>query len=451
MRINFLESTPEVPFEPLVQTKPTHPRNPFKVPDAEEFASLRRSHLLRSPPKRLLVSTSSSRSLRQSVPSAPIEPIIPVSNSATIHPTLSDYIHQKRELFLSELAIDAAREELQRLERIEGDNMAALKAKQADIDLVSDQFREFLVGDGKVTMESRKGAEAKARKRVEVVAKIKEVSAEVAVLRSEIAHHNERMQECREYRNFLEALTPKDWAQSHPPSDLYFKKPQQLLDIMSAMEEQNMFLILHCQEAEEQLERCRAQFNATLNARDGSIMGMLEDKRQKVESLAKSKERNERYLTHGEFRHGNELGDAELIELQTAIAQFHRQLGFDAASVNDTATMLSRIEKTMHDLSESLALVEPVTLRQQALTLESARRDQERTERQIREKKEQEEKTQKALQLAMMPIKARVGRPILERILPKIGDSREKIEEAQRQREAQEAADEDLLGGEIWD
>jgi hypothetical protein len=48
-------------------------------------------------------------------------------------------------------------------------------------------------------------------------------------------------------------------------------------------------------------------------------------------------------------------------------------------------------------------------------------------------------------------VKERVGRPVVERILPSEGDSPDKIEEAVRLHEVQETADEQLLGGDVWD
>jgi hypothetical protein len=121
---------------------------------------------------------------------------------------------------------------------------------------------------------------------------------------------------------------------------------------------------------------------------------MIERREDRIKSLVTATTRNERYFVNGEFRHGNELEEIELNELQIAIEQLHGQLGFDAASSRDTTTMLRHIEKRMQELMDMLENVEPRVLRQRTLEIESARRDQERTERQIREKREQEEKTQ---------------------------------------------------------
>jgi arsenate reductase-like glutaredoxin family protein len=249
----------------------------------------------------------------------------------------------------------------------------------------------------------------------------------------------------------LESLTPQEWKDTHADNDLFFKTPQQLLDIMVTLEEQNMFLIRHCQEAEEAFERYRGKFNALLGARDGSITEMI-DERARVQAMLSAREaENELYKTTGEFRHGNELNEGEMIELQTGILTFHQLLGFDAASSNDTPTMLRRIEGKMEEMTYKLSLVDTGRLKELAQLKEIERRNNERAEKNARDKKDQEEKTQKAIQLAMMPIKKRIGRPLIERMMPVKEQSREKREEALRKKLAREEADSDLLFGVIWD
>jgi hypothetical protein len=334
------------------------------------------------------------------------------------------------------------------LEQFENEN---LQTKETEILLFRDQFRTFLERDGKNTMQVRSAAESKCRQRIELSAQIKHISSQISALRTEIARHNEKLRECQEYEEFLERLTPKEWRESHPLPELYFKTPEQLLDILVAAEEQNMFLITHCQEAEEAFERCRRQFTDLLGQRDGSIMDMISRKDRKKKELAEMQINDEQYRMIGEFKHGNEICDSELVELRNGIKDFHTLLGFDQASSNDTVTMLTRIENTMEELTEKLARVEGKVLNERAMEKEDERREQERTEKNLREKRDQEEKTQKALLLAMMPIKRRTERPLMERMVPKKGETREKKEEALRRKQAREEADRNLLYGAIWD
>ena len=50
---------------------------------------------------------------------------------------------------------------------------------------------------------------------------------------------------------------------------MYFKEPQQLLDIFTQLEEQNLFLIQNSQETEEALEDLKQSFESTKRQMDG--------------------------------------------------------------------------------------------------------------------------------------------------------------------------------------
>jgi alpha-galactosidase/6-phospho-beta-glucosidase family protein len=145
------------------------------------------------------------------------------------------------------------------------------------------------------------------------------------------------------------------------------------------------------------------------------------------------------------------LGETELNELLTAITAFHTSLGYDVAALNDSVTMLLRIEGMMEEMMRRLSKVDLRLLKEKIYMKEIERQNQERTEKNIRDKKEQEEKTQRAIQNAMMSVKRRTRRPLVARMVPQKKESRKKREEAMRQKLAQAVADEDLLFGEICD
>jgi hypothetical protein len=356
----------------------------------------------------------------------------------------------KRDIYLSEIQIDTKKEELCRLERLEHDEEQRLIEREEELDRFRDQFRGFLERDGHNTMTVRAAAEAKCRRRMALSAEIKEISSQNAALRAEIARATERLEQCQTYKSFLEDLTPRDWRAQHPFPEVYFRRPEQLLDILRALEEQTMFLISHCEEAEETFMRCRYQFNQMMGERDGSITEMEEKKAQKQIEKEEFEGQTDCYRHTGGFRFGNELPEAELAELQDAIRRFHDECGFDTAATG-TAAMLTRIENLLEDLVKKLEKVDPHLLNEKMEAKAAERREQERTEKNIREKKEQEEKAQKTIQLAMMPIKKRTTRPLIERTAPRKGATREKREEAMRLKQQREQADAALLFGPVLD
>jgi hypothetical protein len=352
---------------------------------------------------------------------------------------------------MAQLAIDTKREELQRLEHLEREEEESLRRKEAEINLFRDQFRSFLETDGKATMEARNVAEKKAKERLEVAVKIKQISAKNGELRNAIAHQTDKLEEWSVYTEFLEKLTPPEWRKVHPKPEMYFKMPEQLIEIMKGLEEHNMFLVVHCQEAEDVLERYRIKFSDIIGKTDERMAQMCERRDEEQIALEAAIGRNEAYKVVGEFRQGNELGEAEMAELEKAILDFHTELGYDAAFSVDRVTMLTRIEKALERLSELVTKIDRKIVKEMTQAKNVERRDMERTEKNARDKREQDEKARRAIQLALMPIKRRTGKAPVRRMLPVKADMREKREEAMRIRQARAAADENLLYGELWD
>jgi len=260
---------------------------------------------------------------------------------------LREFIDQKREIFLAQLSIDTQREELQRLERLEREEDETLRSRSAEITLFHTQFREFMKTDSDQTERARRAADEKGDERLKVGIEIKQASSQISSLRNEIAHNEEKLTECEDCRAFIESLTPAEWRRRHPPTEIYFKEAQQLLEIMGTLESQNMFLMRHCQDADEAVVRYKDKFNAILEQRDGSITEMVRRKEDSEQTLRAMDQRNRQYGTVTKFLHGNEFPEAELAPLTAAIASFHQELGREAAATGDTVTMLKRIEDKM--------------------------------------------------------------------------------------------------------
>ena len=442
--------------------KKLRPPNPFRIPeDKETFQMHDIMHDSTKKGRSSLLSgiTSGRENFRHitkvkanpiSAEQKALDALIPPPDSSQNQEGLRQFIQQKREIFLAQLAIDTKREELQRLERLEREEESAIKAKEAEINLFKTQFANFIESDGQVTMQARASAEKKSNERLEVSMKIKQVSSQISTLRNEIAHQDEKLQECQEYQQFLESLTPADWKKKHP-GEMYFKDPQQLITIIVSLEEQNMFLIRHCQEAEETVERYRQKFNEMLESRDGAMTEMMQNKKEKEKELQSTLQKNAQYKVEGDFHYGNELSEEDYKQLQQEIIQFHEALGFDAASTNDIPMMLRRIERRMVELTQKLETFDRATVIQLAIEKERVRREEKRSKDQAKKSKEQIEKVKKAIELANKPIERKMGRPLYERIVPKKGHSRQEEEDRAKREKAEKEADEQLLFGQIWD
>jgi hypothetical protein len=431
--------------------------NPFRAPDDCELPGIRdRERRERAAPAAPAGRAPLRALTRVAPPRVPAEEaalaqLILAPDAPDAREGLRDFIGQKREIFLAQLGADAKRAELGRLERAERAEQASLAQKDAEIALFQEQFRAFLDDDQRSLADARRAAEARARQRDEVAGRIRAVSAQNAALRGDIASSEERLQECELFRAFVDALTPADWRARHPPPEPFFTRPQQMLALLQSLEEQNMFLIQHCQEAEAAVERAKAAFARLLDARDGAIAGRRAEEAERRARLALRNAQGEQFRAVGDFRHGNEIPDAELSELCGGVAELHAELGFDAAATGDAVMRLKRLEDRMEQLFVALASKAESVVKEKFSERLRRRRDHERAEKTAKTQKEQEEKMMRALQLATMPIKRVLGRPLMPRSCPTHLLSRERREEQLRLEEAQREADQDLLFGPIWD
>ena len=137
--------------------------------------------------------------------------------------------------------------------------------------------------------------------------------------------------------------------------------------------------------------------------------------------------------------------------MKATVVAFHEELGFKALTSSDPVAMLKRIEERMEALFVALANMDEDVVKDLFASKIHQRRDMERAEKAAKAQREQEEKTQRALQLAQMPIKRKVGRPLYPRTLPMNTASREKREEQMRIEAAEREADQNLLYGPIWE
>ena len=442
--------------------------NPFKIPDTTDYFAirdqdrenrdLRRARIANTPLQERNIQPNRPNIRKQykiettnpSPEESALAHIILAPQKGGTKTDLRDFIAQKREIFLSQLAIDTKREELQRLERLEIEEEKTLKEKEAEINLFKTQFTNFLEHDGKQTMLARQEAENKAKERIELSLQIKQISNEISSVRNEIAHQDERLAECEQYKNFLDSLTPEDWKKKHP-NEVYFKDPSQLLTIIRSMEEQNMFLIRHCQEAEEMVERYRTKFTNLLEERDGAIVEKTEQLKVVSDALKQEQDKNRQYTSNKNFRTGAELTESQQAHLHDKIAKFYSTLGFDSTSTSDTVAMLVKMETLLHDLERELKDIDPVIVKKKAQERDAERREKLRLENQKKQKEIQYEKRAKTLALAKQPIKYKTGRPLVPRHIPKRGISKQEQEEQAKQAALEEAKMQELLYGDIWD
>lgn len=125
--------------------------------------------------------------------------------------SLADYISKKREMFLVQYSLGVKRDEMRKLEEIAQAEERKLELAEQYLEEDAAMFDEFLKENDKNSVEAIKIAENETKAKLEKVAEIKKINAQMMAIKSEISKDEDTLKEYMLYKKFLEVLTPKEW------------------------------------------------------------------------------------------------------------------------------------------------------------------------------------------------------------------------------------------------
>lgn len=224
---------------------------------------------------------------------------------------------------------------------------------------------------------------------------------------------------------------------------MYFTEPQQLMNIFSALEEQNLFLIQNSQETERTLEELQHQYaetKITMDSHTGSLQMQIDDLHTQIsQEEARVKLLLSKRIAAGDVKAGNEgtgkdKGKEEaakdsgmqaelekerlLADLNSKVSYVYEQCGFDASSKPSTLFMLSQMEiKLEHLLKEIERMPQDYVIKAEK-EKEKRRRERKREEQQALHIRLQEERNRRAIERSMQAPKKKVGKPVFSRSRP---------------------------------
>jgi len=240
---------------------------------------------------------------------------------------------------------------------------------------------------------------------------------------------------------------PEDEAEEEEYDDaenmpMYFQKPQQLLDIFSQLEEQNLFLIQNCQETEEALEELKMKYRETkvrmdaetesLQAQIDGLQGAIKVEEEKGKALMDRTAKNTQGVLSGK--------DVSLDELNSKVTEVYVRCGFEADASQSSLQMLTNIEAK---LEEYLAVIEQMPedfVEVAEKQKEKERRQRAREEKIEAQRREQERRVQRSLERAQAPVHKKQGKPLMFRSTPPTRKKKEEDTGPKQTDEEQELA-----------
>ncbi|XP_066912759.1 cilia- and flagella-associated protein 100-like [Clytia hemisphaerica] len=121
---------------------------------------------------------------------------------------LDDYIAKKREMFLVQYSLGVKRDEMRKLEEVAQAEERKLELAEKYLEEDASMFDEFLKDNDKNAVEAIKIAETETKAKLEKVAEIKKINAQMMAIKSEIAKNEDLLKEFVLYKKFLDKLTP---------------------------------------------------------------------------------------------------------------------------------------------------------------------------------------------------------------------------------------------------
>jgi len=209
--------------------------------------------------------------------------------------------------------------------------------------------------------------------------------------------------------------------ESGQEDEMYFTKPQQLLDIFTQLEEQNLFLIQNSQETEQQLEELIQEFNKTqdtMNSKTSELGSTIHTLRSQI---GREEGRAEQLTKRIEASTGDthERQGQLLLDLRDKVSEVYKACGFDAAGGSpETLFMLSELEAKLEDLLTAIEQMPEEFVRAKEKEKDKTRRDRRRLENQEEEERRQEARNKMFKERAEKPIQKKAGRQVMFRSAP---------------------------------
>lgn len=221
---------------------------------------------------------------------------------------------------------------------------------------------------------------------------------------------------------------------------LFFRSPQQLLDIFAELEENNLALIQNCQETEETLEELKQKIidtEARMEQETQSLKSQIEFLNAAIareEEKAASLEDRAKQFSSGLV--GAESQEKLLDELNHKVKEVYRRcLGDNDANLS-TLQMLTNIENKLEQLFEMIEMMPPDKVEQAEKMKDKERRQRLREEKMDAQRILQEERVQRALERARAPVKKKTGKPVVFRSAPP--QKKKKKEEDNKKKEEED-------------
>lgn len=221
-------------------------------------------------------------------------------------------------------------------------------------------------------------------------------------------------------------LEDEELTDSESEEPMYFKEPQQLLDIFTSLEENNLFLIQNAQETEQTLEELKQDYADTKASMDSQKSSLKSSIDEHVAQISREEAKTETIRRSADVRGEKDAQDKLLNELHDRVLKVYVECGFDGSSNPTTLSMLTDLEGKLEFLLSEMELMDPEYVEHAEKLREKERREKVRIEKLKKAQEEYEERLKRSMARSNAPVEKKKTKKIMFRSQPITKTSKKK-------------------------
>ena len=318
---------------------------------------------------------------------------------------VAERVAETREIYMISLILNKKKKQ-QRLinETIETEQE---NLEKLDNDIYEESHRCTQETD-RIEMEmqkARKAAEVATAERVELEKQIRMKESKIGLTEYDIHKNEDLLEQYNEYYKFLSSVCPEDRS-----FEDFSKDPNELIQLFQSIEDENKFVMKHC----DTIEDIETRSNIKLSAQ----MQEAQERLDEISNRLNSVEVPEVIEPQDEENNQTKKDiDNELAYLSNIVLDLFTDC-FHVKAMLTPVEMLERVEKALEEF-----YIESERLNQHFLIEKQSEIDDARSEalrNQVKAERERMllEKKEQALARATKPVKKRMGRKLMERHMP---------------------------------
>ncbi|XP_054890515.1 cilia- and flagella-associated protein 100-like isoform X2 [Poeciliopsis prolifica] len=375
----------------------------------------------------------------------------------------------ERQQAVLELSLITKRSEILKMEKAVAKEERKVKQLEKLIKRDSQKFEAFLRENERKSVEARALFEREEKSKQEKNAAMKKLTAEMRTIQSELEQYEDALADYLKYKDFLFRLSPPEWQDKQKSKDsktktsseqndgqeptetglerklppvratrektcpldydsledepeLYFTDPQQLLDLMSELTEQNLSLIQNSARVGEMLAKLRQTVDTTrrkIENEEEKITLQIKELNQKLDKeKARGAKLEQMVQLHVSLssRDQDEMLDA----LDEKVTEVYSGCVEDGIADLSTLQKVAEIESRVFSLLQGLEGVPAERLAAVKKVKDSEKRSRMREEKLMEQREKQEERMRRYLERSLADSKKISGKKLMPRCMPAV-------------------------------